>query len=383
MECIYLNNAASSFPKPATVIQAVDDFLQHPPLHLSRSNSTLVPYSHLKSNCRKALAQLFNAPDLNRLVFTSGATESLNLVLQGLPIKDKHIVTTCIEHNSVLRVLKTMEQQNSIDLSIVPCAEDGKVELEVLDKYLKQETALVVMSHCSNVTGAVNDITAIGQYLTAKNILFVVDASQSAGIYPIDVQAACIDALCFTGHKALGGLAGIGGLYLSERILPSPLKVGGTGSSSDLLYQPTTLPSYYEAGTANWVGIVSLYEGVQHLQRVGLTTLRKKIHTTVQTIKKALASYSNIQFYYPYDKASTILSFTIEGISNEDVGYLLAQNFNIIVRTGLHCSPLIHSQIGTAPQGTIRISPSYFTTTGEVDLFMAAMKEIMLITEQH
>ncbi|MFK7798895.1 MAG: aminotransferase class V-fold PLP-dependent enzyme [Aureispira sp.] len=383
MECIYLNNAASSFPKPPTVVQAVDDYLQQPPLHLSRGNSTLVPYSHLQNNCRVVLAQLFNAPVPNRLVFTSGATESLNLVLQGLHLKGKHVVTTCIEHNSVLRVLKTMERQQLIDLSIVPCAEDGKVELEVLDKYLKQETALVVMSHCSNVTGAVNNITAIGQWLAAKDILFVVDASQSAGIYSIDIQTAHIDALCFTGHKALGGLAGIGGLYLSDRMLPTPLKVGGTGSSSDLLYQPTTLPSYYEAGTPNWVGIVSLYEGVQYIQNIGLTTLRNKIHTTIQTIKKALAKYSNIQFYYPDNNASTILSFTIKGISNEDVGYLLAQNFNIIVRTGLHCSPLIHQQIGSAPQGTIRISPSYFTTTGEVDLFIAAMKEIMLITEQH
>lgn len=380
MECIYLNNAASSFPKPPTVTQAVSDFLQHPPLHLSRSNSALMSYSDLKNNCRKALAQFFNAPFSDRLIFTSGATESLNLVLRGLALQGQHVVTTCIEHNSVLRVLKTMEQQQLIDLSIVPCAADGKITQHVLQRYLKQETALVVMSHCSNITGTVNDITAIGQWLFCQEVLFVVDASQSAGIYPIDVQAAHIDALCFAGHKALGGLAGIGGLYLSERMCPKPLKVGGTGSSSNLLYQPTRMPNYYEAGTANLVGILSLYKGLQYIQSIGLATWRQTIQNTVRAIKEELESYSSIQFYYPDDAISTILSFTINGISNEDVGYILAQNFNIIVRTGLHCSPLIHQHIGTAAEGTIRVSPSYFTTAAEVDLLIAAIKEIMIIT---
>jgi cysteine desulfurase family protein len=340
-----------------------------------------VPYSDLKNKCRNILAELFNAPFPERLVFTSGATESLNLILKGLKLQGKHVLTTCVEHNSVLRVLKTMEQQQLIDLSIVPCVPDGTVELEMLQNHLKPTTALVVLSHCSNVTGAVNDIRAIGQWLSTKDIRFVVDASQSAGIYPIDVQAAFIDALCFTGHKALGGLAGIGGLYLSERVCPKPLKVGGTGSSSDLLYQPTTLPTYYEAGTPNLVGILSLYAGVQYIQNIGLEAWRQKIHSTVGAIKKALKGYSAIRFYYPDNAISTILSFTIDGISNEDVGYLLAQNFNIIVRTGLHCSPLIHQHIGTAPQGTIRVSPSYFTTAHEIDLFIAAMQEIMVIIE--
>lgn len=381
MNCIYLNNSASSFPKPPSVHQAIEAFLQQPPLYSSRNSPALTPHKDLKNTCRQALASLFNAPHPSQIIFTSGATESLNLALKGLDLQGKHVVTSSLEHNSVLRILKNMEQKGEIELSIVPCKVDGSLEPSTLLKEVQEHTAAVVLSHCSNVTGAVVDLATIGQALVAKDITFVVDASQSAGLYPIDVQAFGIDILCFTGHKALWGLAGIGGLYIHKKLTLTPLKLGGTGSHSNLLYQPPTGPSYYEAGTANFVGILSLYEGVNYLQKVGLLRVQKNIQTKVALIKKALGKHPNIQLYTPANQSPTLLSFTIKGIDNEDVGYLLAQNFGILVRTGLHCAPLIHQYIGAGSEGTIRVSPSFFTTDEEIELFLEAMQEILKMIE--
>lgn len=381
MKPIYLNNAASTFPKPSSVTQAVEAFLQQPPLYSSRNSSALASYKDLKTKCRQSLAELFNAPHPSQIVFTSGATESLNLALKGLNLQGKHVVTSSLEHNSVLRILKTMEQEDKIALSIVPCAADGSLPPSALLNQVQPHTTAVVLSHCSNVTGALVDIATIGQSLASKDITFIVDASQSAGLYPIDVQAFGIDILCFTGHKALWGLAGIGGLYIHKKIKLTPLKLGGTGSQSNLLYQPQTEPSCYEAGTANFVGILSLYEGVQYIQKVGLATIQQKVQATVASLKKALEQQPNIQLYSPSNQASTILSFTIQGVDNEDVGYLLAQNFGIWVRTGLHCAPLIHPLLGAGSQGTIRVSPSYFTTTTEIEAFLEAIQDILIIAE--
>lgn len=378
-QCIYLNNAATSFPKPPQVLDAVAQLLAQAPLYSSR-NSSLSSKQDLKSNCRKELARLFNAPSPKQIAFTSGATESLNLALKGLDLKGQHVLTTSIEHNSVLRVLKTMERNKLIRLTILKCAVDGSIAPSVIKENLQPDTAALVLSHCSNVTGAVNPLKEIGRLLKSKKVRFIVDASQSAGLYPIDVQEMSIDVLAFTGHKALLGVQGIGGIYIKEGLVISPLKVGGTGSKSNLLYQPTDLPSYYEAGTANFVGIAALYEGLRFLQEVGVDVISKKIQSQINTIKKAFSLSPKIKLYTPTNQDATILSFTIEGVETSDIGYLLEQNFNIIVRTGLHCSPLIYPCIQAPLEGTVRVSPSFFSTNFEIDFFINAIKEILLLS---
>ena len=379
-QCIYLNNSATSFPKPSQVLEAVTKLLVQPPLYSSR-NSILSSKQDLKNDCRKELATLFNAPSPEQIAFTSGATESLNLVLKGLDLKGKHVLTTCLEHNSVLRVLKAMERDKLIRLTIIKSTIDGFITPSLIKENVQSDTAALILSHCSNVTGSVNDLKRIGLLLKSKGIPFIVDASQSAGLYPIDIQDMSIDVLVFTGHKALFGLQGIGGVYIKKELTITPLKVGGTGSQSNLLYQPTDFPTYYEAGTANFAGITALCEGVRFIKQVGIESICKKIQAQITTIKKAFAGYPSIKIYTPLNQNSTILSFTIEGIETSDIGYLLEQNFNIIVRTGLHCSPLIYACIHAPIDGTVRISPSFFSTDFEIDFFIHAIKEILIMVK--
>ncbi len=373
---IYLNNSATGWPKPSPVVEAVNSYLEHPPCHHLRGGD--LARSDIVSDCRKQLAELFNVEDSERIIFTSGATESLNLVIRGLELTNKNVVTTATEHNSVLRPLKTLEKEGGITLTIIECDLEGKVIIENLIRRLKPDTGLVVMNHCSNVTGALNDIKPIGRECKKRNIPFLVDASQSAGVYPIDVQDMYIDALAFTGHKALHGLPGIGGVYINEGLEPGPLKTGGTGIKSDYLYQPEKMPLYYEAGTLNMPGIISLYHGVKYIFNYGIEYFRKRKEEIVSGIKDSLKKSERIECY-PEDNVGfnpTLFSFNISGIDPEDVGYLLSEQYKIIVRSGLHCAPLIHRFIGTAPSGCVRVSPSHFTTGDEVESLCRALLEI-------
>jgi cysteine desulfurase/selenocysteine lyase len=379
--CIYLNNAATSFPKPECVLQGVGAVLNKPPFHHARTGFEQESVD-VVFECRKELAALFNVPNPNRIVFSSGSTESLNLALNGLSLHGKHIVTTAVEHNSVLRPLKTMERDGRISLSIVECDENGFVSCEKIESAIRPETGALVVNHCSNVTGAVNDLAAIGVIARQHGLPFVVDISQSAGVYPIDVQAMNIDILAFTGHKALYGMQGIGGAYIREGMAVTPLKVGGTGVRSDYLFQPESLPLLYEAGTQNIPGIISLYEGVKYIREKGIDKIRKRKEELVCIMKQHLEQSDDV-IAYPgktYDRLTTIFSFTVKGMDPADIGYILENNFGIVVRSGLHCAPLIHKYIGTFPDGSIRVSPSCFTTNDEADEFNHAMEQILKMT---
>jgi cysteine desulfurase family protein len=377
-KCIYLNNAATGFPKPDPVLKAVEAVLKEPPVHQARTGfeggaTDIVRHS------RTRLASLFNVSVPERIVFTSGSTESLNLALYGLAIEGKQVVTTSVEHNSVLRPLKTMESEGRITLAIVDCDENGFIDPGGIETAIKPNTGAVVVNHCSNVTGVVNDIGAIGKIAKDKGIPFIVDASQSAGVYPIDVQEMDIDILAFTGHKSLHGLQGTGGIYIKEDIALRPLKVGGTGVRSDYLLQPEEIPMKYEAGTQNLPGITSLSEGVKYIQERGLDTIRAKKEDTILEIRRRLSRNDRIVFY-PSEackQQTTIFSFTVKGLDPADIGYILENNFGIVIRSGLHCAPLIHRHAGTFPDGSVRVSPSVFTTANEIDTFCSAMDQIL------
>ncbi|MBN1593414.1 MAG: aminotransferase class V-fold PLP-dependent enzyme [Candidatus Coatesbacteria bacterium] len=375
--CIYLNNAATSYPKPEPVLRSIADLLNRPPFHHARTG-----FEHeavdIVGECRKELAALFGAPDPNRIIFTSGSTESLNLALYGLPLKGKHVVTTTIEHNSVLRPLKTMEREGLITISIVGCDENGFVPVEEIEVEIREDTGAIVVNHCSNVTGAPMDIEAIGQIARQRSIPFVVDVSQSAGIYPIDVERMNIDVLAFTGHKSLYGLQGIGGAYIREDLELKPLKIGGTGVRSDYLFQPETVPMYYEAGTQNLPGIVSLYEGVKFIRERNIDEIRKHKERLVSMMKGRLSKMDKIVTFPngSCDWPTTIFCFNIKGMDPADVGYILENSFNIVIRSGLHCAPLIHARIGTFPDGSVRVSPSFSTTDDDAEALVEAVEKI-------
>ncbi|MFH0733283.1 MAG: aminotransferase class V-fold PLP-dependent enzyme [bacterium] len=379
---IYLNNSATSFPKPQEVINAVKRNLEELPFHHARTG-----FGHecadVFMECRKLLASLFNVQNPSRIVFSSGSTASLNLAIMGLDLKDKHVVTTAIEHNSVLRPLKTLERDGIIKLSIADCDQTGYVSAENIKNCINKDTTAVIVNHCSNVTGAVNCLEEIGEITKAKNITFIVDASQSAGIIPIDVESMKIDILAFTGHKSLYGIQGIGGAYIRETVALKPLIVGGTGVRSDYLFQPEIVPMYFEAGTQNTPGIVSLYEGVKYVLEKSTAKIHQHVVTCCNRMKEELCNNTQLILYPANNKCidSTIFSFNIIGMEPNDIGYIMENSFGIIVRAGLHCAPLIHKQLGTFPDGSVRVSPSSFTTDKEIDSFLFAIREICAVCE--
>ncbi len=371
---VYLNNAATAYPRPSEVISSVSFFLNSPPFNPSRTGFDN-PCNDIINSCRKKLALLFNIPGAERIVFTSGGTESLNLAIKGLPLSDKHVITTATEHNSVLRPLKQLEREGRISLSIISCDKYGYIDPEDIKKEINKNTALIVVNHCSNVTGAIQDIEAIGEISGNNGLIFLVDGSQSAGTTPVSLEK--IDLFAFTGHKALYGLPGTGGLYIREGLYLNPLKTGGTGIKSELLHQPEEMPLYYEGGTPNLPGIVALSSGLDFILKIGIEKIKEWKEKLFLKIINEMERIPEIVIYNKKDIPSQILSFNIKGMEPGDAGYILEQSFGIITRTGLHCAPLIHKFLGSHPRGSVRISPSYFTTLEEIDCFLEAMKNMV------
>ena len=374
---IYLNNAATSYPKPDTVIKAVMNYLDNIPFHSSRAGLE-IGKEDIVYTCRQKLSSMFNIEKPENIIFTSGATESLNLAIFGLDLKGGHVITTAIEHNSVLRPLNSLLKNEIIELSIVDSDENGYINPENLRDCIKQNTKAIIVNHASNVTGEIQDIKSICEIAHANGCIFVVDASQSAGCIPIDVTNPDIDIMAFTGHKSLYGIQGIGGLYIKSGIRLKPLKVGGTGEKSESLCQPNELPMYYEAGTQNLPGIVSLSAGLDYILKIGLNDI---VNEKNKIFEKAINKLLEMPRVILYGRRNAnnrcpIFSFNIEGVGAQEVGYLLEKSFNIIVRTGLHCAPLIHKTIGSDQIGLVRVSLSHFTTNEEIDYFTDSVRQI-------
>jgi selenocysteine lyase/cysteine desulfurase len=271
--------------------------------------------------------------------------------------------------------LKTLERDGAIELTLVDCDASGHVDARDIVAQIKHNTKAVVVNHCSNVTGAVTDLQTIGRATADRGIPFIVDASQSAGSLPIDLGSWPIDLLAFAGHKSLYGLQGIGGLFIRDTIRLEPLKVGGTGVRSDYLFQPEKMPMYYEAGTPNLPGIISLRAGVSFILETGPERIHQRKTACVRRMMEHLAKKKDITLYPPYanKKAPEVFSFNIRHMKPADVGYILEHSFDIIIRSGLHCAPLIHKAIHSYPQGSVRVSPSYFTTDDEIATFLKAI----------
>ncbi len=374
---IYLNNAATTYPKPSNVIAAVDAFVRNMPANSVRSGFG-VKQEDVIGACRRKLAELFNAPNPKRIVFTSGSTEALNLAIMGMKFRKAHIITTSSEHNSVYRPLKKLEGEGHITLTIVECDEDGAVSVPGIAAAVQENTRAIVVNHCSNVTGRTAPLKEIGHIAHDHGAVFIVDSSQAAGNVPVDVQRDGIDMMAFTGHKSLYGLPGIGGLYINENFKPEPLKFGGTGVNGELLTQPEEMPMYYEAGTQNKMGIAALNAGLDFIAQTGFQTIANRKKELTAKVINAFREIPNLILYGHKNERfdTSVVCFNIEGTAPSEVGYMLGESFDIVARAGLHCAPLIHKNLGSYPAGNVRVSPSYFTTDEEIERLIEAVIQI-------
>jgi cysteine desulfurase family protein len=376
-EIIYINNSATSYPKPAQVVEAVARALTDPPEMTGRGEETGV-----KDRVRQArdrIARFFGCSDPSRLVFCSNATDGINLAIHGLLGESGgHAVTTTNDHNSVLRPLRTLEKKGTVELTIVPSDASGVLNPSKIAGALRRDTRLLAVNHLSNVVGTIAPIAELAQICRERGVLMLVDAAQSAGFLEIDVEGCGIDLLAFTGHKYLFGPTGIGGLIIGERAELEPRKQGGTGVDSNYPLQPERMPIRFEAGTVNYVGIVGLDAAIAFLQGVGLAAVRERVTALRRECEEGLRALKGVRVYGPGPDATkgAVVSFAVDGHVVEEVGQILRYQFGIITRTGLHCAPLCHETIGTALEGTVRASFSYLSDDEAPARLIRAVAEI-------
>jgi cysteine desulfurase family protein len=376
---IYLDNAATSWPKPESVYKTMDNFLRKKAGNPGRgSHNMAVAARETIERTRMRVARLINTPDKQRVIFTLNCTDSLNMGLKGLLRSGDHVITSCIEHNSVVRPLRKLEKQGVRITRLPPSPEVGVVSAQDIEEAITKDTKLVVITHASNVTGVIQPIEEYGAIARKHNLLFMVDAAQTAGKHPIDVQVANIDLLAFSGHKGLFGPPGTGVLYVGNRVDLDSVREGGTGSHSEQEEQPFELPYRYESGTVNSVGISGLGAGLKYIFTEGLGKIRIHEYYLVERLIEGLSNISRLILYMARDgsRQAPVISFNIEGSEPGEVGAILDQAFDIIVRTGLHCAPAAHKTLGTFLLGTIRLSPGYFNTTEEIDFTLEAIEKI-------
>ena len=378
---IYLDNAATSHPKPEQVYAGMDRFARSVGANPGRSGHQMaVEAEKAIAAVRRGLAELFGVGDPSRLIFTLNATDALNMAIKGTLDKGDHVVTTILEHNSVSRPLTRMERDGFISVTRLAPGADGRIEPSAVENVLTPKTRLIAMAHAGNVLGTVQPIREIGAVARRRECLFAVDAAQSAGLLPIDVAMDGIDLLAFTGHKGLLGPVGTGGLYVGERARLRPWREGGTGGDSAHPVQPEELPHALEAGTPNTVGIAGLGEAVSYVKGRGLTELARHETELAARLWRELEALPRVVLYGappdPSHPANGIVSLNFRGHTASEIGAILDASFGIAVRSGLHCAPGTHRYLGTFPEGTVRVSPGPFTTNQEIDSLIAALKEI-------
>lgn len=375
---IYFDNAATSWPKPPAVRAALDEYFSDAGGNPGRAGHRMsIAAARLVEASREGLAELFNAEDPSHIVFTHNATHAINIALYGHLRPGDHVVTTSIEHNSVMRPLRHLETVG-IELTIVPCNPNATLDVSRLNAALRPRTRLIVTTHGSNVTGTLLPIEAIAALARASNVRYLVDAAQTAGGVPINVQEIGVDLMAFSGHKGLLGPTGTGGLYIREGVTPLPLMRGGTGSDSAHEVQPEFLPDIHESGTLNVAGIAGLGAGVRFLQEIGVDLVRAHEQKLAAQLMTGLERIPGIKTYGPQDASIQcgVVSFNVDGAAPSEVGLILDQQFGIMARTGLHCAPSAHQTLGTFPAGTVRFSFGWFNTPAEVEAAVEALRKI-------
>lgn len=378
---IYLDNAASSWPKPAAVVDAMVRYMQDSGGNPGRSGHQLsVEAGRIVYNAREYVARLFHVNDPLRVIFTMNATHALNTVILGLLKPGDRVVTTSVEHNSVMRPLRALEKQGVI-LEIVKCGPSGEINIADWKRALDGGARLAVAVHASNVTGRIFPIAELAQATHSAGAKILVDAAQTAGVEDIDMQSMGIDMLAFTGHKAMLGPQGTGGLVFGESVDPSeitPIILGGTGSASSSEEQPDFLPDKFESGTPNGVGIAGLGAGVRWVMERGLDNIRAHHNDLMHRLVSGLMEMDNVMVYGPGadERRAGLVSFCVAGHENSSFGLTLDEKYNIMCRVGLHCAPSAHKTLGTFADGTIRFSIGPMTTAQDIDRALQAVKEI-------
>jgi len=378
---IYLDNAATSYLKPKEVGRAMLYCLEKVGASPGRSGHRLsIEAGRLLYQTRESLAELLNVIDPLRIIFTLNVTEAINLVLKGLLRPGDQVITSSMEHNSVMRPLRELEKRG-VEVKVVLCSPQGDLDPVDIKRSIKENTKLIVLNHGSNVIGSILPISAVGAIARDYGLLFLVDTAQTAGCYPLDVKKDNIDLLAFTGHKALFGPPGTGGLVVGERVnikKLNPLKVGGTGSRSESEEQPDFLPDIYESGTPNTVGLSGLNEGVRFILKGGINKIHQYEKNLITHLIAKLKEIPEVILYgedHLKDRVA-VVSFNLEDKWPSDVGLRLDEEYDIMCRVGLHCSPAAHKTIGTFPVGTVRFSMSWFNTFKEVDQAIIAIRNI-------
>ncbi|WP_270647508.1 aminotransferase class V-fold PLP-dependent enzyme [Paeniclostridium hominis] len=375
---IYLDNAATTFPKPRQVYEAVLDCMENYGANPGRAGHKLAMRAGREIyECRENIAKLLNVSNPMSIVFTHNATDSLNLAIKGVVKSGDHIITTSIEHNSVIRPIKALEK-NGVENTIVKCDKYGHLDPNDIKKAIKPNTKLIVTTHASNVCGTIVDIESVGNIAKENNVLYLVDASQTLGVYDIDIQKINVDMIAAPGHKCLLGPQGTGMLYIRDGLEVNILKEGGTGSNSEDLFQPNMMPDRYESGTHNTPGIAGLNAGVKFILETGIDKIRKHEEELCEYMLTKLTEVPNIKIYGPLDskKRAAVISINIGDIDSGEITFILDDMYEIATRSGIHCSPLAHKTLGTLRQGTVRFSLGYFNTKDDIDKAVEALKEI-------
>ncbi|MDF2628461.1 MAG: cysteine desulfurase [Symbiobacteriaceae bacterium] len=383
---IYLDNAATSWPKPPGVAEAMVGALTRAGGNPGRAGHRLsLASGHIMYDCREALAEFFGAPDPLGVIFTQNATHALNLALHGLLRPGARVVCTSMEHNGVMRPLRALER-TGVEVAVVRCGADGVLPVDALAAAVTPGTALVVVNHASNVTGTIAPVAEAAEVARRAGALLLVDAAQSAGTLEIDMGRMGIDLLAFAGHKGLLGPSGTGGLVLGASVDPgrlAPLMQGGTGSRSEQEVQPEDLPDKFESGTPNFVGIAGLGAGLAYVRERGVAAIRAHEMKLAERLREGLLRLAGrapgVTVFGPADPALRVgaVSFTVDGLSVSDIGFALDEEFGVLTRVGLHCAPAAHRTIGTLPGGTVRLAPGPFTTAAEVDAAVDAIAAVV------
>jgi len=376
---IYLDNAATSYPKPDRVYDEMLLCMKEYCANPGRSGHELaIKTGRAVYETREIVSRFFNIENPMRVVFTKNATEALNLAINGVLKEGDHVITTSMEHNSVLRPLKTLERNNIIELTIVWGNYFGEIDVADIERSIKKNTKMIICSLSSNVNGIIMPVKEIGKITRERGILFLVDASQGAGSIKLDVQEINADLFAVPGHKDLLGPQGVGALYVNENVEITPIMQGGTGSRSESFYQPEIFADMLESGTLNAPGIVGLGFGIKFIESFGVDNIRIYKHMLIKRLYEGIENLNGIKLYSlkDMDKNSGIISFNFIGVDSTKVSFMLDRIYGIASRSGLHCAPLAHETIGTKATGTVRLSVGCFNTIEEIDTTIEALREI-------
>ncbi len=376
---IYLDNAATSHPKPPAVYESLANCLQIAGANPGRASHKMARLAQqIIEDTRLKLARLINASSLNQIVFTFNATDALNMAIKGILSPGDHVITSRLEHNSVLRPLQNLAQKD-ISLTFIDFSPDGLINPKDIEKAIKPETKLVVITAASNVLGTLQPVAEIGAVARKNNLLFLVDAAQVLGVMPVNVEEMKIDLLACSGHKGLMGPPGTGLLYVGNRAQVKSWREGGTGGDSLSIFQPSLLPTGLEAGTHNLLGIAGLSKALDYLLKETIEKIRDQELSLMMCLLQGLREIPEVTLYGTLDLKQKVgvQSFSVTGYSSDEVAAILDEHFDIAVRGGLHCAPLTHQVLGTAPDGLIRVSVGAFNTIADIETFVLAIKEIV------